>query len=109
MNIPSFKELKEITNSRYGLVILVSKRARKIVDGNTPLIDTKEEKPVSIAIDEATQGAITFGEPMSNKDYEEKIAAERQKRIEALRQERDERMIAASQMPWDTEDIISEA
>ncbi len=61
MNIPSFHELEEIGDSRYSLVMLVSKRAREIVAGNPPLINTNLEKPVSIAIEEAMEGAIRFG------------------------------------------------
>ncbi len=40
MIIPSFKDLSEVANSRYELAILVSKRARKLIDGNPKLIDT---------------------------------------------------------------------
>jgi len=32
MNIPSFKELMEKSDSRYELCMLVSKRSRKLVD-----------------------------------------------------------------------------
>lgn len=60
MNILSFREISKISNSRYSLVMLVSKRAREIVDGDEPLVDTKMERPVSIALDEAKQRAIMF-------------------------------------------------
>lgn len=40
--------------------MLVSKRAREIVAGDDPLVETNMERPVSIAIDEARQKAITF-------------------------------------------------
>lgn len=90
MNIPSFNELREITSSRYGLVMLVSKRARKIVDGNEPLIKTKNEKPVSIAIEEIIDGAIKFGEPMSDKEYQDKIEKEKHDKIQELIEQKEE-------------------
>lgn len=86
MNIPSFEELKEVTNSRYELCILASKRARKIVDGGEALIDTDMKKPVSIAIEEIMDRQILFNEPMTDKEYEEKIAIERAE-LEAKLQE----------------------
>lgn len=85
MNIPSFNQLRKISSSRYGLVMLVSKRSRKIVDGNDPLIKTKHEKPVSIAIEEIIDGAIKFGEPMSDKEYLQKIEAQKEAKLNKLR------------------------
>ena len=49
---PPINELIEIAGSRYGLVIAVSKRARLIVEGEEPLIETDSKNPVSIAIEE---------------------------------------------------------
>lgn len=86
MIIPSFEEIKKITNSRYSLVMLVSKRARKIVDGNGPLEDTELTKPVSIALQEAVDGAIKFGPPMTNSQYDKKINEEKEKRLGILRE-----------------------
>ncbi|MEF9915831.1 MAG: DNA-directed RNA polymerase subunit omega [Lachnospiraceae bacterium] len=49
----------KIVNSRYSIVLATSKRARQIIDGNLPLIKTKDgEKPLSIAIDELNNGKI---------------------------------------------------
>ena len=43
----------KIVNSRYSIVLATSKRARQIIDGDQPLVPTKDgEKPLSIAIDE---------------------------------------------------------
>ena len=78
MIIPSFKELKEVADSRYELAILVSKRARKLIDGNPPLIDTDSEKPVTIAIEEIMAGKIKFGDKLSDSQYEKKIAEEKE-------------------------------
>lgn len=49
----------KIVNSRYSIVLATAKRARQIIDGEMPLVSTKEgEKPLSIAIDELNSGKI---------------------------------------------------
>lgn len=49
----------KVVNSRYSIVMATAKRAREIIDGAEPLVDTKEgEKPLSIAIDELNQAKI---------------------------------------------------
>lgn len=47
-----------VVNSRYSIVIAAAKRARQIIDGEEPLIDTKQTKPLSIAIEELSKGKI---------------------------------------------------
>ena len=48
-----------VINSRYSIVMATSKRARQLIAGELPLVDTKEgEKPLSIAIDELNQGKL---------------------------------------------------
>ena len=49
----------KVVNSRYSIVMATAKRAREIIDGAEPLVDTKDgEKPLSIAIDELNQAQI---------------------------------------------------
>lgn len=60
MIIPSFKELEEITHSRYAMVNATALRARKIVDGSHKLIDTESFKPVSIALEEILENKVTI-------------------------------------------------
>ena len=51
----------KVVNSRYSIVMATAKRAREIIDGSMPLVDTKPvEKPLSIAIREMNQGKITI-------------------------------------------------
>ena len=51
----------KVVNSRYSIVMATAKRARAIIDGSMPLVDTKPgEKPLSIAISEMNQGKITI-------------------------------------------------
>lgn len=56
---PSFKELEKISNSRYAICVMASKRARKIIDGAEVLIKTKDKNPVTIAIEEIMEGKVT--------------------------------------------------
>ena len=49
----------KVVNSRYSIVMATAKRAREIIDGAEPQVDTKDgEKPLSIAIDELNQAKI---------------------------------------------------
>ena len=51
----------KVVNSRYSIVMATAKRAREIIDGSMPLVNTKPgEKPLSIAISEMNQGKITI-------------------------------------------------
>lgn len=63
---PSFIELAEKGDSRYTLVMLTAKRARQIVEGAEPLLDTSSKKPVSIALEEVMEGKITYTRPPIN-------------------------------------------
>lgn len=60
---PSFKELAERGDSRYTLVMLASKRARSIVEGEKPLVETTSKKAVSIALEEIMANKITYRRP----------------------------------------------
>lgn len=49
----------KIVNSRYSIVMATAKRARQLIDGDVPLVKTKDgEKPLSIAIDELNNGQL---------------------------------------------------
>lgn len=63
---PSFDELRKISESRYEVIMIVSKRARRLVEKSKPLVKSKNFKPVTIAIDELMAGKVQF----SNKDEE---------------------------------------
>lgn len=57
---PSVSELLKQVDNRYGLVTVAAKRARQLVAGQDPLIDSESIKPLSIAVQEVQQGLITF-------------------------------------------------
>jgi DNA-directed RNA polymerase subunit omega len=63
MLYPSINELSKKADSRYSLVMLTAKRARQIVNGSKPYIETDSTKPVSIAIEEIYQDKIKYIRP----------------------------------------------
>ncbi|MGO1470241.1 MAG: DNA-directed RNA polymerase subunit omega [Tissierella sp.] len=60
---PSFEGVLKEGDSRYTLVLLVSKRARQLIEGESPLIETDSKKPVSIAMEEILDGKVTYENP----------------------------------------------
>ena len=49
----------KVVNSRYSIVMAIAKRARQIIDGNEPLVQTKAgDKPLSVAINEVNHAKI---------------------------------------------------
>ena len=63
MTNPPIGTLLENVDCRYSLVVEVSKRARQLVSGLPPLIDTKENKPVCVAVEEVHRGLIVYERP----------------------------------------------
>ncbi len=57
---PSIVELSEKVDCRYTLVVEASKRARQLVAGGQALIDTKEMKPLKVAVEEINRGLLTY-------------------------------------------------
>ncbi|MBE5927205.1 MAG: DNA-directed RNA polymerase subunit omega [Lachnospiraceae bacterium] len=69
---PSYSDLMAVVNSevepgeqpvvqsRYSIVIATSKRARQIVAGEEPLVDDKDKKALSVAIDELYNSKVTI-------------------------------------------------
>ncbi len=57
---PPIGELLKRVDCRYTLAVEAAKRARQLIDGEQPLFETKEIKPLSIAIEEIHRGLITY-------------------------------------------------
>ncbi|MBQ8816293.1 MAG: DNA-directed RNA polymerase subunit omega [Lachnospiraceae bacterium] len=66
---PSYAELMQVVNeetegdtpvvnSRYSIVMATARRARQLIDGAEPLVDTKIDKALSVAVEEVNQGKI---------------------------------------------------
>ena len=57
---PSVLELLNHAESRYTLVVEASKRGREIVNGALPMIDRKDRKPLSCAVEEIDRGLLIY-------------------------------------------------
>lgn len=68
MTNPPIGDLLEKVDCRYTLVVQVSKRARQLVSGLQPLIDTKEPKAVCVSVEEVNRGLITYDRPTIAED-----------------------------------------
>lgn len=60
MIYPTLASLLERVDSKYTLVVAVSKRARQLVDGQPRLTKVDSNKPVTIAINEISEGKIVY-------------------------------------------------
>ena len=47
-----------VVNSRYSIVMATSKRARQIISGDEELVEGKGKKPLSVAVEELSQGKV---------------------------------------------------
>lgn len=56
---PTVNELLEHVENRYALVIAASRRAREIAKGDSPLTETKDKSPVTIASQEIVEGKVS--------------------------------------------------
>lgn len=54
------ERLLPYVDSKYTLVTLAAKRARELVDGHPPLLVSRSNKPVTIALEEIANGLITY-------------------------------------------------
>jgi len=57
---PSLDALMKKVDSRYTLVVCSAKRARLLMDGAPKLNETKSDKPVTVALEEISEGKVTY-------------------------------------------------
>ena len=57
---PSVVDLLQKVEDRYSLVIVTSRRAREIIDGNEPLTLNPSKQPLTIAINEVNEGLVSY-------------------------------------------------
>ncbi len=67
---PSYTDLMEVVNSevelgeqpvvqsRYSIVLATAKRARQIIAGSDPLVESDSRKPLSLAVEELYRGRV---------------------------------------------------
>ncbi|MBQ8082125.1 MAG: DNA-directed RNA polymerase subunit omega [Clostridia bacterium] len=68
MNKPSIDEICKKVDSRYTLVVESAKRARELISGAQPLIDPKDRKPVSVAVEEINRGLLIYHRNLEDED-----------------------------------------
>lgn len=57
---PSVLDLLNKVENRYTLVGVTSKRARQIIDGDEVFTTVDSHKPLTLAINEVNEGAVTY-------------------------------------------------
>ena len=57
---PSVVDLLKKVEDRYSLVIVTSRRARQIIDGNEPLTLNPSKKPLTVAVNEVNEGLVSY-------------------------------------------------
>lgn len=57
---PSIMDLLKKVDNRYSLVIVTSKRARQLIEGEEPLVRINSFKPLTIAVNEVNAGQIVY-------------------------------------------------
>ncbi len=60
MNKPAIDTICQKVDSRYTLVVESAKRARQLIDGALPMIDCKDRKPLSCAVEEINRGLLIY-------------------------------------------------
>ncbi|MCL5046662.1 MAG: DNA-directed RNA polymerase subunit omega [Actinobacteria bacterium] len=55
---PPLDQLIDKVDSKYTLVVAAAKRGREIMNGKPKLVETKSNKPVSIALQELASGKL---------------------------------------------------
>lgn len=59
MVVPSVTKLLQKVDNTYELVIMASRRARQIAQGDEPMTEVKEESPVTLAVNEIVEGKVS--------------------------------------------------
>jgi DNA-directed RNA polymerase subunit omega len=79
---PSYKELIDAINngqeldeeplvtSRYSIVLATSRRARQLIAGAEPLVKTRSNKALSVAVDELYRGKVHILHPEEEAEEE---------------------------------------
>lgn len=65
-----------VVNSRYSIVMATAKRARQIIAGDEELVDGKDKKALSVAVEELNQGKIKILSDEPEEEESSETAAE---------------------------------
>lgn len=70
MTEPPIADLLDKVDCLYTLAVESSMRARELIGGSLPLIDTKDTNPLSVAIEEINRGLITYSREETTEESE---------------------------------------
>ena len=57
---PPLDILLQKVDCKYTLAVFSAKRAREIIDGDKPIVESHSNKPLTNALEEIAQGKITY-------------------------------------------------
>lgn len=57
---PPLDVLLKKVDCKYTLAVIAAKRAREIMNGESPLVESDSNKPVTIAMEEIAEGKIVY-------------------------------------------------
>jgi DNA-directed RNA polymerase subunit omega len=80
------EDLEQRVGGKYSLVILVAKRARQLREGAPKLVQTTSTNPITIALQEITEGklAADHSAVLASEEEAARIAAEAERRAPAI-------------------------
>lgn len=75
---PAVTDLLKKVDNRYSLVIMTSKRARQIAEGEIPMTNADEKSPVTLAVNEIYEGKVykLDDDNMENAENDETVNVE---------------------------------
>jgi DNA-directed RNA polymerase subunit omega len=60
---PSLDQLIDKVDSKYSLVVAAAKRGRELMNGKPKVVDSKSNKPVTVALEEMVAGRLHIERP----------------------------------------------
>ena len=102
LNYPPLEKLLPKAENRYVLAMLAAKRARQIVDGANPLVDSKTPNPVTLACEELVMDKIQYRKGL----YEPHVPLRPQIEAKRLAEELEDREKRAAELAEETRRII---
>jgi DNA-directed RNA polymerase subunit omega len=57
---PSLDQLLEKVDSKYTLVVICARRGRELQDGSRKMVDSRSNKPVTVALEELVANKLFF-------------------------------------------------
>ncbi len=102
LNYPPLEKLLPKAENRYVLAMLAAKRARQIVDGANPLVDSKTPNPVTLACEELVMDKIQYRKGL----YEPHVPLRPEIEAKRLAEELEDREKRAAELAEETRRII---